>query len=199
MPANYRDRDDSGKLAAIASKDVHNNALLTQVQLFRWIEKDDGIQELQTECGYHGHILALHMQVNEAVCIAPYFCARLAVWCSEKTSLARFSHRLPCYPRLACLRLVPLNHLSVLAKSKTCTWLRSKPTPKQYLSFLFRLRCRLTSAAAVYRQSRGDFIIVGDLMRSVSLLVYKAVDGAIEVSAVRLFAAIPAALLLLVR
>ncbi|CAN0580203.1 unnamed protein product, partial [Ectocarpus sp. 12 AP-2014] len=31
-----------------------------------------------------------------------------------------------------------------------------------------------------YRQSRGDFIIVGDLMRSVSLLVYKAVDGAIE-------------------
>lgn len=35
-----------------------------QVQLFRWIEKDDGIQELQTECGYHGHILALHMQVK---------------------------------------------------------------------------------------------------------------------------------------
>lgn len=32
-------------------------------------------------------------------------------------------------------------------------------------------------------QSRGDFIVVGDLMRSVSLLVYKAVDGAIEVSA----------------
>lgn len=31
-------------------------------------------------------------------------------------------------------------------------------------------------------QSRGDFIVVGDLMRSVSLLVYKAVDGAIEVS-----------------
>lgn len=30
-------------------------------------------------------------------------------------------------------------------------------------------------------QSRGDFIVVGDLMRSVSLLVYKAVDGAIEV------------------
>lgn len=32
-------------------------------------------------------------------------------------------------------------------------------------------------------QSRGDFIVVGDLMRSVSLLVYKAVDGAIEVGA----------------
>lgn len=37
-----------------------------QVQLFRWVEKDDGVQELQTECGYHGHILALHMQVNGA-------------------------------------------------------------------------------------------------------------------------------------
>lgn len=37
--------------------------LSMQVQLFRWIEKDDGVQELQTECGYHGHILALYMQV----------------------------------------------------------------------------------------------------------------------------------------
>lgn len=35
-----------------------------QVQLFRWIEKDDGVQELQTECGYHGHTVALNMQVN---------------------------------------------------------------------------------------------------------------------------------------
>ncbi|CAN0434019.1 unnamed protein product, partial [Discosporangium mesarthrocarpum] len=61
-----------------------------QVQLFRWVEKDDGIQELQTECGCRGHILALYMQ------------------------------------------------------------------------------------------SRGDFIVVGDLMRSVSLMVYKSIDGAIE-------------------
>ena len=37
---------------------------LAQVQLFRWVEKDDGVQELQTECGYHGHILALYMQVE---------------------------------------------------------------------------------------------------------------------------------------
>lgn len=37
-----------------------------QVQLFRWVEKDDGVQELQTECGYHGHILALYMQVRAA-------------------------------------------------------------------------------------------------------------------------------------
>lgn len=35
-----------------------------QVQLFRWVEKDDGVQELQAECGYHGHILALHMQAR---------------------------------------------------------------------------------------------------------------------------------------
>lgn len=61
-----------------------------KVQLFRWIEKDDGVPELQSECGYHGHILALNMQ------------------------------------------------------------------------------------------SRGDFIVIGDLMRSMSLLMYKAVDGTIE-------------------
>lgn len=42
---------------------------VSQVQLFRWIEKDDGVQELQTECGYHGHILALHMQVHK-----PFLC-----------------------------------------------------------------------------------------------------------------------------
>lgn len=45
---------------------VFTQLLFVQVQLFRWIDKDDGVQELQTECGYHGHILALHMQVNYA-------------------------------------------------------------------------------------------------------------------------------------
>lgn len=68
----------SGWFAAMTLK-THGDALLTQVQLFRWIEKDDGIQELQTECGYHGHILALHMQVNQAVCIASRFGTHLAV------------------------------------------------------------------------------------------------------------------------
>jgi DNA damage-binding protein 1 len=33
---------------------------------------------------------------------------------------------------------------------------------------------------ALYLASRGDFIIVGDLMKSISLLVYKPVDGVIE-------------------
>jgi DNA damage-binding protein 1 len=33
---------------------------------------------------------------------------------------------------------------------------------------------------AMYMQSRGDFIIVGDLMRSISLLMYKQIDGTIE-------------------
>lgn len=30
---------------------------------------------------------------------------------------------------------------------------------------------------ALYLASRGDFIIVGDLMKSISLLVYKSIDG----------------------
>ncbi|CAM9125233.1 unnamed protein product [Choristocarpus tenellus] len=79
---------------AVYSLNEFNGKLLaginSKVQLFKWVEKDDGIQELQTECGYHGHILALYMR------------------------------------------------------------------------------------------SRGDFIIVGDLMRSISLLVYKSLDGCIE-------------------
>lgn len=34
--------------------------------------------------------------------------------------------------------------------------------------------CRLQ---VLFLQSRGDFIVVGDLMRSISLLTYKPVDG----------------------
>jgi len=33
---------------------------------------------------------------------------------------------------------------------------------------------------ALYLAARGDFIVVGDLMKSISLLVYKPVDGRIE-------------------
>jgi len=36
---------------------------------------------------------------------------------------------------------------------------------------------------ALYVQSRGDFIVVGDLMKSISLLVYKPEEGAIELLA----------------
>jgi DNA damage-binding protein 1 len=32
----------------------------------------------------------------------------------------------------------------------------------------------------LYLQTRGDFIVVGDLMRSISLLTYKPVDGQME-------------------
>ncbi len=34
----------------------------------------------------------------------------------------------------------------------------------------------------LFLQSRGDFIIVGDLMRSISLLTYKPVDGQVPPS-----------------
>lgn len=67
MPATCFENGGSGCFSAILIKICAILPLLSQVQLFRWIEKDDGIQELQTECGYHGHILALHMQVNEGV------------------------------------------------------------------------------------------------------------------------------------
>ncbi|KAL3687828.1 hypothetical protein R1sor_014137 [Riccia sorocarpa] len=71
----------SGKLLA---------AINQKIQLYKWTLRDDGSRELQTECGHHGHILAL------------------------------------------------------------------------------------------YVQSRGDFIVVGDLMKSISLLMYKPEEGAIE-------------------
>ncbi|CAL0325072.1 unnamed protein product [Lupinus luteus] len=94
---------EDGKLQLIAEKETKgavyclnafNGKLLAainqKIQLYKWVLRDDGTHELQSECGHHGHILAL------------------------------------------------------------------------------------------YVQTRGDFIVVGDLMKSISLLIYKHEEGAIE-------------------
>ncbi|XP_038978806.1 DNA damage-binding protein 1a [Phoenix dactylifera] len=94
---------EDGKLQLIAEKETKgavyslnafNGKMLAainqKIQLYKWMLRDDGSRELQSECGHHGHILAL------------------------------------------------------------------------------------------YVQTRGDFIIVGDLMKSISLLLYKHEEGAIE-------------------
>lgn len=94
---------EDGKLQLIAEKETKgavyslnafNGKLLAainqKIQLYKWMLRDDGVRELQSECGHHGHILAL------------------------------------------------------------------------------------------YVQTRGDFIVVGDLMKSMSLLIYKHEEGAIE-------------------
>lgn len=94
---------EDGKLQLIAEKETKgavyslnafNGKLLAainqKIQLYKWMLRDDGSRELQSECGHHGHILAL------------------------------------------------------------------------------------------YIQTRGDFIVVGDLMKSISLLIYKHEEGAIE-------------------
>ncbi|KAL8139852.1 hypothetical protein V2J09_005873 [Rumex salicifolius] len=94
---------EDGKLQLIAEKETKgavyslnafNGKLLAainqKIQLYKWVLRDDGTRELQSECGHHGHILAL------------------------------------------------------------------------------------------YVQTRGDFIVVGDLMKSISLLIYKHEEGAIE-------------------
>ncbi|KAD7117821.1 hypothetical protein E3N88_05089 [Mikania micrantha] len=94
---------EDGKLLLVAEKETKgavyslnafNGKLLAainqKIQLYKWMLRDDGTRELQSECGHHGHILAL------------------------------------------------------------------------------------------YVQTRGDFIVVGDLMKSISLLIYKHEEGAIE-------------------
>ncbi|KAL3616849.1 DNA damage-binding protein 1a [Castilleja foliolosa] len=94
---------EDGKLQLIAEKETKgavyslnafNGKLLAginqKIQLYKWTLREDGSRELQSECGHHGHILAL------------------------------------------------------------------------------------------YVQTRGDFIVVGDLMKSISLLIYKHEEGAIE-------------------
>uniref|UniRef100_A0A7N0V764 DNA damage-binding protein 1 n=1 Tax=Kalanchoe fedtschenkoi TaxID=63787 RepID=A0A7N0V764_KALFE len=79
---------------AVYSLNAFNGKLLAginqKIQLYKWTLRDDGTRELQSECGHHGHILAL------------------------------------------------------------------------------------------YVKTRGDFIVVGDLMKSISLLIYKHEEGAIQ-------------------
>ncbi|KAH7289838.1 hypothetical protein KP509_30G020500 [Ceratopteris richardii] len=94
---------EDGKLQLVAEKETKgavynlnafNGKLLAainhKIHLYKWTLRDDGTRELQSECGHHGHILALFVQ------------------------------------------------------------------------------------------SRGDFIVMGDLMKSISLLIYKPEEGAIE-------------------
>lgn len=94
---------EDGKLQLVSEKETKgavynlnafNGKLLAginhKIHLYKWTQREDGTRELQSECGHHGHILALFVQ------------------------------------------------------------------------------------------SRGDFIVVGDLMKSISLLIYKPEEGAIE-------------------
>ncbi|KAF6166099.1 hypothetical protein GIB67_023809 [Kingdonia uniflora] len=81
-------------IGSVYSLNAFNGKLLAsinqKIQLYKWMLRDDGSRELQSECEYHGHILAL------------------------------------------------------------------------------------------YVRTRGDFIVVGDLMKSLSLLIYKHEEGTIE-------------------
>ncbi|KAM0880962.1 hypothetical protein ACQ4PT_033240 [Festuca glaucescens] len=53
---------------AVYSLNAFNGKLLAainqKVQLYKWMTREDGLRELQSECGYHGHILALYTQTR---------------------------------------------------------------------------------------------------------------------------------------
>lgn len=66
---------EDGKLQLIAEKETKgavynlnafNGKLLAginhKINLYKWTLREDGTRELQSECGHHGHILALYVQ-----------------------------------------------------------------------------------------------------------------------------------------
>ncbi|KAF9599350.1 hypothetical protein IFM89_036807 [Coptis chinensis] len=68
---------EDGKLQLIAEKETKgavyslnafNGKLLAAInqkmQLYKWMLRDDGSRELQSECGHHGHIIALYVQTR---------------------------------------------------------------------------------------------------------------------------------------
>ncbi|PQQ07441.1 DNA damage-binding protein 1a-like [Prunus yedoensis var. nudiflora] len=68
---------EDGKLQLVAEKETKgavyslnafNGKLLAainqKIQIYKWTLRDDGTRELQSECGHHGHILALYVQTR---------------------------------------------------------------------------------------------------------------------------------------
>lgn len=68
---------EEGKLQLIAEKETKGSvyslnafngkllaAINQKIQLYKWTLRDDGTRELQSECGHHGHILALYVQTR---------------------------------------------------------------------------------------------------------------------------------------
>uniref|UniRef100_A0A7N0V492 DNA damage-binding protein 1 n=1 Tax=Kalanchoe fedtschenkoi TaxID=63787 RepID=A0A7N0V492_KALFE len=53
---------------AVYSLNAFNGKLLAginqKIQLYKWTLRDDGTRELQSECGHHGHILALYVKTR---------------------------------------------------------------------------------------------------------------------------------------
>jgi DNA damage-binding protein 1 len=53
---------------AVYSLNAFNGKLLAainqKIQLYKWMPREDGSRELQSECGHHGHILALYTQTR---------------------------------------------------------------------------------------------------------------------------------------
>ncbi|PIA41691.1 hypothetical protein AQUCO_02200250v1 [Aquilegia coerulea] len=68
---------EDGKLQLIAEKETKGSvyslnafngkllaAINQKIQLYKWMLRDDGSRELQSECGHHGHILAIYVQTR---------------------------------------------------------------------------------------------------------------------------------------
>lgn len=68
---------EDGKMQLIAEKETKGSvyslnafngkllaAINQKIQLYKWTLRDDGTRELQSECGHHGHILALYVQTR---------------------------------------------------------------------------------------------------------------------------------------
>ena len=39
-------------------------AINQKIQIYKWMFREDGTQKLQSKCGHHDHILALHVQTR---------------------------------------------------------------------------------------------------------------------------------------
>ena len=68
--------------------------------------------------------------------------------------------------------LLLFTYLHLFVKVRLFEWTAEKD---------LRQECsHLNNIIALYLKTKGDFVLIGDLMRSISLLVYKAMEGNFE-------------------
>lgn len=80
-------------------------AINQKIQLYKWVLRDDGTHELQSECGHHGHILALYVQTRGDFIVVGDLMKSISLLI-YKVSLSRLNAKVCCQINFSILNVV---------------------------------------------------------------------------------------------
>jgi hypothetical protein len=135
-----------------------------KVQLHKMVAREDGSKELRPDCSHGGNIIALYLAARWGGRRRKRRRRRRRRRRRKRRKRRKRRRRFTSSLRATCFPLSP-THICLFPP----------PPPPTHTS---SPSCSLSSYSR-----RGDFIVVGDLMRSVSLLVYKPEEETLELRA----------------